>query len=194
MKTNREIETEARQLTARATQFQNEQSALVAGSARFATSSLLMTFPHNPALPNTERRIEATFTGGTLAHHLVERDAAHREDTQVVSSPEVYDVVSTGYELAEEERLAAELERYAERSEFHPDPADDETVAAVEAILETKSLPYADQLRTKAEVVEFLEGRLEANSLIERNIQRQCARESRREVIAERPVFTIGEP
>jgi hypothetical protein len=194
MKTNQEIQAEARQLAVLGSQFQRENSARVVGQADFTTSRVLMTFPPNPAMPTTERRIEATLTGGTLVYHLVERDAADREDTQVASSPAVYDVVSTGYELAEEERLAAELERYSERSEFFSDPADDETVAVVEAILETKSLRHADQLRTKAEVVEFLEGRLEVNALIERNIQRQCARESCREVITARHVLTVGEP
>ncbi len=192
MKTNQEIQTEAQELMVLGRQFQTEQRIASAHSSPRG----LMTLPLNPALPGREQQIEAAITGGVLVFRLMERDTRDTEGTLLASSPSAYDVLSTGYEMAEEERLAASLERYAERSEERSDPADDETVAEVEAILEAKSLPFSDQLRTKVEVVEFLEGRLEPNALIARNIERQCSRECHREQSVERHELklTRGEP
>ncbi|MBK9991873.1 MAG: hypothetical protein IPP19_14370 [Verrucomicrobia bacterium] len=205
MKTNQEIQTEARQLMALGSQFQNEQRIANASALAVAPPRVLASLPLNQAMPTRERHVEAAFVGGALVFRLMERETdvpgadgiqREAEGTLLASSPSAYDVLSTGYELAEEERLAAALERYAERSEDCDDPADGETVVEVEKILETNLLPHADRLRTKAEVVEFLEGRLEPSVLIARNIERQGAREGYCEYLVERRELklTIGEP
>jgi hypothetical protein len=195
MKTNQEIQAEARQLMVLGSQFQNEQRIASVGETAVAVPLVLANLPVNPALPSHERHVEAAVIGGALVFRLMERepgflgsDRSEREDesTLVASSPSAYD----------EERLAAALERYVERNEDVANPADGETVAELERILETKLLPHADRLRTKAEVVEFLEGRLESSALIARNIERQCSREVYREHLVERHELklTIGEP
>jgi hypothetical protein len=116
----------------------------------------------------------------------------------VMFGESAFDTLRTGYELAEEERLAELLTPFAERSEDRDcsEPADGETVAEVEAILETNLLPPTDRLRTKAEIAEFLEGRLEASVFIAHAVERQCAREGRCERLAERHEIklTIDEP
>lgn len=205
MKTNQEIQAEARQLMVLGDQFQSEQRLANVSATAVTAPRVLAILPMNPATPGRERHVEAATVGGMLMFRLMERetdvlraDRGERdaEGTLLASSASAYDVLSTGYELAEEERLAAALERYVERSEDRADPADGEAVAEVEEILETKILPPADRLRTKAEVVEFLEGRLEQSALIARNIERRCSREDYREHLVERHELklTIGEP
>jgi len=202
MKTNQEIQVEARQVLALGRQYQNEQQTVSASEPVAVVPRVLGNFPVNGATPGRERHVEATIAGGALLFRLMERETdrpdAERddEDSVVVSSASAYDVLKTGYELAEEERLAAALERYAERSEDRADPVDGETVAEVEAILETNLLPHTDRLRTRMEVVEFLEGRLEPSVFIAHAVERQCSREGVREHVAERRELklTMGGP
>ncbi|MGC4073977.1 MAG: hypothetical protein QM760_15995 [Nibricoccus sp.] len=181
MKTHQEIQTEARQLMALGGQFLSEQRTAT-NAAVLSTSRTLFQFPSNLTPAGSERHIDAAIGEGALVFRLVERDTnASQEDsrseTLLASSSSANDVLSTGYELAEEERLAVELEPYAERSEETENPADGETVSCVEAILESRQLAPVDRFRTKAEIVEFLEGRLDPSEMISRHIERQCARE-----------------
>ena len=186
-------------------QFQNEQRIAGLSGSVESVPRVLVNLPMNPAMPGRERHVEVTIAGGALGFRLMERetdlpasDRGERDEdgTLLASGASAYDVLRTGYELAEEERLGAALERYAERSEDRADPADGEAVAEVEAILETKLLSPADRLRTKAEVVEFLEGRLKPSVLIAHAVERQCSRDGLREQRTERHELklTIGEP
>lgn len=196
MKTKSEIQAEAQQLTILGRQYQNEQSQLVVSDAVIAMPRMLMTLPEAQLAarpvpvaegeatfaPRNVRHIEAALEGGELVFRLMEREtdysgAGDEVPAPVMSSRSAYDVLRTGYELVEEERLAAELERFAERSEDRDEPADGESVAEVEAILETNLLPHADRLRTKAEIVEFLSGRMKPSAFIANAIERQCERE-----------------
>jgi len=202
MKTNQEIQVEARQVLALGRQYQNEQQTVSASEPVAVVPRVLVNFPVNGATPGRERHVEATIAGGALLFRLMERETdrpdAERddEDSVVVSSASAYDVLKTGYELAEEERLAAALERYAERSEDRADPADGDTIAEVEAILEANLLSSTGRSRTRMEVMEFLEGRLEPSVFIARAIERQCLREGYREHLAERRELklTMGVP
>ena len=186
-------------------QFQNEQRIAGSSGSVAAVSPVLVNIPTGPATPGRERHVEATIVGGALVYRLMEResdlpasDRGERDDagTLLASGASAYDVLRTGYELAEEERLGAELERYAERSEDRADSAEGETVAEVEAILETNVLSPSDRLRTKAEVIDFLEGRLKPSVLIAHAVERLCSRDGLREHQAERHELklTIGEP
>ncbi len=196
MKTKSEIQAEAQQLTILGRQYQNEQSQVIVNDAVIAMPRVLMTLPEAQLVarpvpvaegeatlaPRNMRHIEAALEGGELVFRLMEREtdysgASDDEPSPVMSSRSAYDVLRTGYELVEEERLAAELERFAERSEDRDAPADGESVAEVEAILETNLLPHADRLRTKAEIVAFLSGRMEPSAFIANAIERQCERE-----------------
>ena len=116
----------------------------------------------------------------------------------VMSSQSAFEVLHAGYELAEEERLAALLAPYAGRSEELNGSrfATGKAGCEVEAIVETDLLSPAGRLRTRAEIAEFLEGRLEASAFIPRIIGRHRARDCRRETLAEchEIKLTIGEP
>jgi hypothetical protein len=205
MKTNQQIQAEVRQLMVLCGQFQNEQRLANVSATAVIAPRALASLPMSPATLGRERHVEAALVGGALVFRLMERetdapgsdrDERDAEDTLLASSPSAYDVLIAGYEMAEEERLASALERYAERSEDRADPADGETVGEVEAILEAKLLTPSDRMRTKGEVVEFLEGRLESSALIARNIERQLSREGHREHLVERHELklTVGEP
>jgi len=183
-------------------QYQDEQRIVSASTPVTVEPRVLVNLPVNVATPGRERHVEATIAGGALLFRLMERETdrpdAERDDyaSLIASSASAYDVLKTGYELAEEERLAAALERYAERSEDRADPADGDTIAEVEAILETDLLSHTERLRTKLEVVEFLKGRLEPSVFIARAIERQCSREGHGEDLAERHELklTMGGP
>ncbi len=205
MKTNQEIQAEARQLTVLGHQYQNEQRMIVPGATAAAVPRVLSNFATNAETPGRERYVEAAMAGGALMYRLMERetdqlgsDRGERSNdaTLLVSSASAYDALRSGYELAEEERLATALEPYAGRSEDRADPADPETVAEVEAIVESNLLSPGDRLRTKAEVVEFLEGRLEPSVFITHAVERQCSRDGNRERQAERHELklTVGQP
>lgn len=205
MKTNQEIQAEAFQLMTLGSQFQSERRIAGNSASGAEMSRALVNFPLNLANPGRERYIEAAIDGGALVFRLMEREAdrvssgqSENEDDRslIVSSASAYDVLQTGYEMAEEERLAAALERFVER-EDHVERGDDgETAAEIETILETNQLPIAEQLRTKLEIREFLEGRLEPDVLITHAVERQGSRESQRENLAQRHELklTIGEP
>jgi hypothetical protein len=202
MKTHQEIQAEAQRLMVLGQQYQNEQRSVPTGAVVMAAPRALVALPVNELAPRRERHVEAAMQDGALMFRLMERennlfgtDEGPRDDESAVvtSGPSAYDVLRTGYELAEEERLDVALEPYAERSE---DNADGETVGEVEAILETSLLPHSDRIRTKAEVIGFLKGRLKPSVLIAHAVQRQCSRDGLREQQAERQELklTIGEP
>lgn len=196
MKTKSEIQAEARQLTILGRQYQKQQSQVLVSEGVIAMPRVLMVLPEAQIVarpvsfakgeatlaPRDVRHIEAALEGDELLFRLMERDSSHLGASDAVLSPIVssrsaYDVLRAGYDLVEEERLATELERFAERSEEYDEPADGETVTEVEAILETNQLSHADRLRTKAEIVEFLSGRMKPSVFIANAIERQCERE-----------------
>lgn len=151
--------------------------------------------PENGQTHRRQRHIEAAIEHDELVYRLVEKEAVTtaagrivEEDTPAVImvSRSGFDLLHTGYELVEEDRLGELLTPYAEpREDRAGEPADDQAVAKVEEILETGLLPPSERLRARAEIVEFLEGRLEASVFITHVIERQCARECRREVRAQ---------
>lgn len=201
MKTKQEIQAEARQLMVLGSQFQNEQRIASVGATAVAVPRVLTNLPVSVESPGRERHVEAAIVGGALVFRLMERetdlagadrDERDGESSLVAASASAYDVLKTGYEMAEEDRLTAQLERFSDR-----DSADGESVAEVEAIVETNLLSPADRLRTKAETVDFIEGRLERSAFIAHVIERQCSRvEGYREHLVERHELklTVGEP
>lgn len=205
MKTNQEIKAEAQQLSMLGRQFRNEQSLATVGTQSVTAPRALMHFPADPLFPGLERRVDVAVDDGMLVFRLMEMEANgfgslqgknSDEGTLILSSSDALDVLSAGYVLAEEERLASLLEPYVERSEESDEPADEETTAEVATIFATEHLSPADRMRTRAEIVEFLEGRLKPSALIGRVIERQCAREAFREAMIEQHELklTIGEP
>lgn len=213
MKTPQEIQTEARQL---ATLGRQRMAELTAGSgesrvlARFVGAELRPGDSADSAralsaAPSTrERIVDAVVLRNELVYRLTESEPRTRAtdgfdgaDTVpvVVATGSAFDVVRAGYARAEGERLADELAAYADREGDRAD-ATDEAVDDVEGILETEQLPYADRMRTRAEIAGFLSGQVHVNDLISHTVERHLAREFRREVITARHELrlTIDEP
>lgn len=206
MKTNQEIQAEARQLAVLGNHFQNEQRIANIDATAVVAPRVLVNLPINAESAGRERHVEAAIVGGALSYRLMQRetdwagaDRSERDSGRslVAASTSAYDVLKAGYELAEEERLTVQLESFVDRNEDRADPADSESVAEVEAIVEADLLSPADRLRTKAEAVEFLEGRLDRRAFIAQVVERQCSRaEGYREGLVERHELklTVGEP
>ena len=216
MKTIQEIQAEARQLTVRAQEHRSELALVGSRNAPTPSLAVLARFPE-PAgmmpfaaiagdeslLPvPRDRYVDAVVQNEDLVFRLVERWAAPAEARSderpvvLVTSSDAFEVLHAGYELAEEERLADQLTPFTDRERHCGEGPNRETVAEVESILETNLLPIADRIRTKAEIVEFLGGRMEANELIARSVGLQCVRESHRQAFTVRQehTLTIGEP
>jgi len=198
MKTNQDIQAEARQLAVLGNQFLNEHRS----ATDTTTTRTLVNLSTGAEPRGYKHQVEAAIIGGALAFRLMEREPGllgadgmeHDSDPLILtSSASAYDVLRAGYELAEEEQLDMALERFSDRT----DSADEESVAEIEAIIETGGLSSADRLRTKAETIDFLEGRLERGAFIARVIERQMLRgESIRHQQVERHELklTVGEP
>ena len=209
MKTTQEIEAEARRITALGRGYQDEQREL--SGIPVATHRVLLQLPEAPRAMQTaaqpvaeglaasprERSVEIALERDLPVYRLVEREtamaASSRSDLEatssiVMSSRSAFDVLQAGYELIEEERLGALVAPYAARRADRDEvkPVDGEAIAELEAIVETELLPFADQLRTKTDILAFLEGRLEADEFVAGAIHRHRARNCQRETVAER--------
>jgi hypothetical protein len=223
MKTNQELQTEALRLMGLGRQYREEQRRAHVGvsAASVVAPRVLARLPESrvttahEAEPESEsvhthrreRYIEAGMETDELVFRLMEQETEATGSGRLVRegapflvmvSESAFDPLRAGYDLIEEERLGESLAPYAERCEDRVDGecVEGEAVAEVEAILETDLLPIADRLRTKVEIAEFLEGRLEPSVFIAHAVERQCWRDCRRERMAERHEIklTIDEP
>lgn len=197
MRPHREIQSEAERLVLSGREYLAERRALAAEGSIVALPRVLARLPDSrvtvvgaalseesdAAQQHRERHIEADIENDELLFRMIEREHQLDADGRVLreGQPETvmfsrsgFDLLLAGYELVEEERLAEALAPYADRDELKSDP---ETVGKIEAILETSELPVADRMRAKAEIMDFLEGRLDANEFIEHAIDRQRLRE-----------------
>lgn len=201
MKTHNEIQHEAQRMIALGRSYRDEQRQLGHGPTVVPLPRVLARLPDSVTTsrePGTEdvhrhrwqRYIEAAIERDELVYRLQEKETVTKTSGQLVReeapaailvSHSGFDLLHSGYEMAEEDRLGELLAPYADFSEGRGgEAADERTVEEVEEILGTVALPPSDRLRAKAEVVEFLEGRLEPSRFIERCIDRQCAREGPR--------------
>jgi hypothetical protein len=153
-----------------------------------------------------DRRIEIELDAETPEFFLVTEEVLADAGGRIVrherpdvwsSSESAYDVLSEGQVMTDYDQLGCQLLPLVERMEsrdFGEPSADD--IAEVERIVEAGVLPAADRLRIKAEIVEFLEGRLEAGAFVTHVIDRHFCREDRCETVAERHGhrITIEEP
>ncbi len=216
MKTNEEIQHEAQRMIDLGRQYREQHRA--AGGEVAPLPRVLVQLPDvqvsRPAgnaaevrVVTRQRHIEAAMTDDGLIYRLMERETdlgavsapgAQAEASEVMVSRAGFDLLHAGYEMVEEDRLFELLTPYSERAENRSDgeTADDREVAEVETILETHLLPASDRLRTKAEIFEYLEGRLEPGVFIAHAIDRLCAREGQCQAQAQRHAIrlTIDEP
>lgn len=203
MKTHAEIQSEAQRMIALGRSYRDEQRRLGHGSTVVPLPRVIARFPETittsrgPGADEVrqhrwQRYVEAAIERDELVYRLQERETVNPGAGEVpdgsvpatiLTSHSGFDLLHTGYEMAEEDRLSELLAPYADYSEGRGgEAADERTVEEVEEILGTMSLPPSDRMRAKAEVVEFLEGRLEPSLFIDRAIDRQYYCESQQAV------------
>jgi hypothetical protein len=216
MKTNEEIQREAQRMLDLGRQYREQHRG--ASGEVVPLPRVLVQLPDvqvsRPAVPGSDaesrivtrqRHIEAAIADDGMIYRLMERETelgavsgAQAEVSEVMVSRAGFDLLHAGYEMVEEDRLFELLTPYSERAENRSDGEriDDREVAEVETILETHLLPASDRMRTKAEIVEYLEGRLEPGVFIAHAIDRLCAREGQQQVQTQRHALrlTINEP
>lgn len=216
MKTNEEIKEEAQRLTTLAHRYREEHRPVLATTNVVPLPQVLSRLPDavvtrrtltpRDPLPHTlrrERHVEAAMYGGDVMFRLVEKETETNAVGEMVreSPAEIvmteangYDVLRVGYEMAEEDRLGEALVPFAARAEQSAEgaSAQESDVAEVEEVLDTHQLSPAVRLRAKADIVEFLEGRLEPNLFITRAIDRQRLRERSVERLEHREELTLS--
>lgn len=190
MKTDQEIQQEAERLEQLARQW------IVAGANPAAAT--LAVLPDSrigvaTRLPRRVLRIEVARDDDTPEFLLLQEDIEPREvpgstaPFVLTRSSSAYDVLRDGYEEREEERLVEALTPILNRAEgdgFAED-ADPELVAEIETLIEADRLNPSARLRSRADIVEFLEGRLEPGEFITSTIERQGRRPQYREFVGE---------
>ncbi len=139
-------------------------------------------------------RIEVERSGDDPEFLLVEDEPRVSRGADATDSPLIltrsdsaYDVLRDGYEAIEEYRLADFLTPIANRSEIAGglDEADPELVEEIETFMEADRLSPSARLRTRADIVEFLGGRLSPSDFISAAIERHGPRPQNRELVAE---------
>jgi hypothetical protein len=198
MKTMIEIHKEARQLENAGREFYRAQ-LMQNGPTGALPTRVISTLP-GPT-PEKERRIEVSVIADTLIYRFVESPKTVNEGpgqslgTELLAvSPKADDVVTSVFELQEEERIVGELQKYSDYSLENPGEPKAEDVSAIEAVLKVKDLSVSERMRTRMEVTEFLEGKLEAGDLVTRNIDRHLQRESLSQAEKHELRISVGEP
>lgn len=183
MKTRNELLAEARRIEAIGDLYLAEQrQAALAGDA--VRPRVIPTF-----FASSSRRLEVDLIDGALEYRLVERESPVTNATRVLSaSDSVFDVLAEGEEIEETEALSERLSPIVDRigrREFE-DSVEPAVMQEVEAMLDAGELDPAAQLRTRAEIVEFLAGEMESSRLVAAVIERRSQRETERETVSQR--------
>ena len=189
MKPDSEIQNEAERLERLAREW------IVAGGAKSEPLTLAV-LPDNhiaAAVPRRLLRIAIVREDDAPEFLLLKDDAdpgqaAGQLDPLVLTRGDsAFDVLRDGYEVREEERLAEYLTPLADRigAEGFIEDANPELVEEIAVALEADNLAPSAQLRARADIVEFLEGRLSPSDFISAAIERQGHRPQERELVAE---------
>jgi hypothetical protein len=190
MKTDQEIQQEAERLEQLARQW------IVAGANPAAATLAVLPETRIGVAARLSRRllrIEAAREDDGPEFLLVQEDIepgeapGSTEPFVLTRSSSAYDVLRDGYEEREEERLVEALTPLLNRAEADgfAEDADPELVAEIETLTEADHLNPSARLRNRADIVEFLEGRLEPGEFITSTIERQNCRPQYREFVAE---------
>ncbi|SRR5258708_1419531 len=204
MKTHREIIAEAQRLEEQGRRYADEQRLVRTMTARLneATPRWLMALPesqftsrHFGADPvhthRLQRRVEMMLDSGAPEFLLIQEETETSGSGQLVRQVDpfvtlhsdlAYDVLREGYGMVEEERLGEALGAYMERIEKAEltESIDGTWVDEIEKIVEADKLSVTARMRTKAAIIEFLEGRLESSAFITAAIERQVFRDEER--------------
>jgi len=190
MKTDQEIREEAARLQQLAREW------IVAGAPQGAEPSFVLPEPETGEATRLGRRlfrVEAVRENNLLEFLLVQQEAhseqlgPQEEPLILTRSDSAYEVLREGYDMQEEERLTAGLTPILGRIEDQGwiEDADPEAIDEIEAIVDSDHLTPSARLRTRAGIVELLEGRLTASEFISTTIERQGRRVSERERLGE---------
>jgi hypothetical protein len=188
MRNHDELLAEARRVVAVGELFAAEhRRATITGRA--SRPRIIDTFLAPPALPR-ERWMEVDMTEGAIEYRLVETNGRSDDPTPrtLVASESAFDVLAAGVEIEEREALTERLTPFVEpvgRAEFD-DSLEASVVQEVEAMLDAGELDPAAQLKTRAEIVEFLAGEIEPSRLAAAVVERRSQRESVAESLTQR--------
>jgi len=179
MKPDQEIQAEAGRLEQLVRQW-------IATSGATPAAATLMVLPE-PRIGEAARlgrrflRVEVTREADAPEFLLVQDEtyqgqAPWQSDPLVLTrSDSAYDVLRDGYEAQEEERLVELLTPIVNRVEEEGfiEDADPDLVKEIEAMVEADHLAPSLRLRTRADIVELLEGRLGPSDFISAAIERR---------------------
>jgi hypothetical protein len=197
MRTRNQLEIEARHLEQRVRDFARQSA--VGGEQTFSLTmaGALPLF----IFPESTRRLNDVATGqGILSHRMlryidVERRTTgmeyrlmeeefvsardgepvrHYDPLELIASDDPLDVLSVGYERLDEDRLAERIAPVLDRNDEDSfDEARQEDLTEIEKATAELQLSAAARMRTKADAVDLLEGRLEPGDFVARTVRRQ---------------------
>lgn len=224
MKTHDELWSEARRLEAVGRQFAADYRRDHAAGNAFAPANypprVLAMLPESvvrsqptagfgaEAAPIRVRRwVEVAMADGRLEYRLFQSEtkstspgsAMHETEPEfMIGSDSAFEVLEEGYALVEKERIGEALIPFTESI------ADEESVRAlepalveeIEAIVGVEDLTPGERIRAKADIVAFLDGRMEPGEFIAAAVERHGSREDARERVVEGygERLMIGEP
>ncbi len=210
MKTHREILAEAQRLEQLGWQYAEEQRrAIVELMGHQPAPRVLMAFPESATVgrdgmdggsgdagPVFRRWVEVAFEEGATEYRLMQDEGdggpgevmGERSSIVLMESDSAFDVLEEGYEVGEQDRLGELLAPYAERAEAEEiaESIDPTVVRQIEAIIGAGDFSAADRLGAKADIVDFLEGRIEPSAFISAAISRSYRRDDESQLVTER--------
>ena len=213
MKSHTEILIEARRLEELGGQYGEERRRAMAGSTTNVRGArILMTFPDSRVTAHgransdeggldhsvcLRRWIEMGWEEGVVEYRLMEDETESAPGGEIAKeggagfvfgSDSAFDALAEGYELIEAERLGELLAPYAERAEAGEivESIDPALVREVETIIGAGEFAAAARIGAKADIVAFLEGRVDASDFIGAAIARGFRRNCETECIDQR--------
>lgn len=138
---------------------------------------------------STLRFIQGTNVGARFEYQVHEEwfelgGPAEKADSMearvLMTTHSAHAALYAGYGATEHQRLAIALAPFEKPHQSPVDPANEDRLKRVEALLLSSRLSAADRLRTRADIVDFLHGRLSSRDFILQSIHRQYRRETER--------------
>jgi hypothetical protein len=209
MRTRNQLEIEARQLEQTARDSMQGQVAASDQTLALAAAGALplFTFPESTVRLNAAsefqgplshrmvRYIDAVQRPSGMEYRLMEEEfvssadgepVRHYDPIELVTSDDALDALSAGYQRLDEDRLAERIESVVDRIEANTfaEPANGEDLAEIEKATTELGLSATAKMRTKADAIDLLEGRLEPGDFVARSVGRQeCFQAAQRMVV-----------
>lgn len=197
MRTRNQLEIEARRIEQAARD--SVPSWQAAGESTLAVAAVgplqLFAFPEStvrfngpeiqgPLSHRMVRHIDVLQRPSGVEYRLIEEEfiftadgepVRHYDPIELVTSDDALDVLSAGYQRLDEDRLAERIEAVVDRIEAKSldEPASVEDLAEIEKATAELALTATAKMRTKADAIDMLEGRLEPGDFVARSIGRQ---------------------